>query len=59
MARGGGNLTSKRIEHIETIERLGAFILRYSGAKHVGFVRMDAFSHAPYRIDTAVLNQVW
>ncbi|HEY4058911.1 MAG TPA: hypothetical protein VGM39_19990 [Kofleriaceae bacterium] len=57
MARGGGNLTSKRLEHIETIERLGALILRYSGARHVGFVRMDAYSRVPYQIDQNAASQ--
>ena len=56
MARGGGRLTSKRLEHIETLERLGALILRFSGTRHVGFVRMDAFSPSPYQIDLAVLS---
>ena len=59
MASGGGKLTSKRIEHIETLERLGALILRYSGARHVGFVRLDAYSERPYQIDRGILATAW
>jgi hypothetical protein len=59
MARGGGKLTSKRLEHIETLERLGALILRFSGPRHVGFVRLDAYSQGPYQIDPSALTTVW